>query len=784
MKRLPRSVLGVLLTGALWVPAASFGENAPKRFEPEKHFPPEPLLYLSIHNVPRLKERLSGTLLGRIMTHPGWQRAFGGLGAKIKKQSEEVSNSMQALTGKTSAELLGLLTGEVALMVRGQGQPDSLAMEMGALAIELGDKADEILGVVSRLKSSFEEASGQKLEGEPIKGFDATVWPTPLGSIVHAVLGTHLVVASSHELFESIATAYSEGNKSQSIRPEMAKGLSVNNREILFLVDLAKARALLSPFLGMSPNAEDIQKALRVGGLESLTYFGYALGFRDGGMEGICHLGTRAEGPNALEALKKRLSPIGDVTEALTHMPASTQELQAGRMAPGGILKDLDELLREAFPEVGEKLDSLYQELEEKTSISFQKDLLALGDITSYSFNVDPPAGGLFWDSLALVKTESMVPYWKILLKLAAFLGAEVKTLECASGKVEYVNLTNGFLSREAPLTKILEGGWTPSFPELAILAISGVTISRAELGDGWTVLSTLPQAVVRHLEFYSKGQKLSEDKAMASLVKESCTGAVSASISRSGKSLLAAYNTLIPLANAFSPFLAFAGMDPAQLPPAELFQADLRPGFLRLTVGPDGFTLHGHRALESSSSGYLVAVAAGSMVGGFLVPTLLKGREAAYDVQCLNNLKTLYGYAIPYSDKSGKGAFPYSPEGSLAALQVLIDADPEIGPDAFVCTQGGQAKPRLEDGKVALTDETCSYELVPWKLKNTAGEAILIYDKTPCHHGKRNVLFVDGSVRAVEESEFQSKFEKDRQRFSKPAAGKKAKKRSEPAKE
>src|SRR5437867_4880314 len=269
MKRLPRCVLGVLLTGVLWNPAASFAEDAPRRFEPEKHFPPEPLLYVSIDNVSRLKERLSGTLLGRIMTHPRWRRACQGLSAKIEEHSEEASKPIQALTGKTPEELLGLLTGQVALMARGQGKEETVSMELGALAIELGEKGDEILGAVTRLKGAFEEASQTKLEVEQIKGFDATVWPTPLGSIVHAVLGTHLVVASSPALFESIAAAYTGESKSPWVDPSLAKRLSVSDRQILLLVDLAKARAMLSPFLGMSPNGEGIQKALRVSGLDS-----------------------------------------------------------------------------------------------------------------------------------------------------------------------------------------------------------------------------------------------------------------------------------------------------------------------------------------------------------------------------------------------------------------------------------------------------------------------------------------------------------------------------------
>ena len=56
------------------------------------------------------------------------------------------------------------------------------------------------------------------------------------------------------------------------------------------------------------------------------------------------------------------------------------------------------------------------------------------------------------------------------------------------------------------------------------------------------------------------------------------------------------------------------------------------------------------HRARESSRArqGFtlielLVVIAIISIIAGFLVPTLLRGRGEAYKAQCLNNLKQLY---------------------------------------------------------------------------------------------------------------------------------------------
>jgi prepilin-type processing-associated H-X9-DG protein len=56
----------------------------------------------------------------------------------------------------------------------------------------------------------------------------------------------------------------------------------------------------------------------------------------------------------------------------------------------------------------------------------------------------------------------------------------------------------------------------------------------------------------------------------------------------------------------------------------------------------------------------------------------------------------------------------------------------------------------------------------VPWKISpaDTPG-TILAFDRSPCHGGRRNVLFVDLSVETVEEAKFQKMLAADRARFT-----------------
>ncbi|MBI4605621.1 MAG: hypothetical protein HY721_26955, partial [Planctomycetes bacterium] len=595
----------------------------------------------------------------------------------------------------------------------------------------------------------------------------------------------HLVFATSELAWKTTVTNYLGGagarTAEQPIVPEDAlKRLAVQDREALLFVDLAAVREIVLAFGGGSPDGKELRRVLEVSGAGGLTAFGCAVGFRDGGLEGAVHLGLRAGAGGILEAIRSGLPPLGkDAAGALALIPAAAHDVQAATVAPGKLLREIDAALRRGVPEIAGDMDDFYRMVEANVAVSVEQDLFGLGEITFVAFGIDPPAGGLFGDQVVLARTEAVEPYWKVLEKAAEALGAPIEPIEAAGGKVLTCNLAGG-KAAEAFRGAIFEGrGFVPSGPEMLILlaAGTGAYVTRADLPGGWTALSALPQAAVRHLESYSKGPRLPADGELASLLKAQLGGASVVGANQGDRTFLYLYNTAVSLLGAFGPLLAVVGVNPAHLPPAERFLADARAGFLRLEAGPEGFTLRGHR-WHGSPAVALAAVGAGAMMAGFLVPTLARGRGEALAVQCMNNLKQLYTFSLAYSEDAGGDAFPYSPEGSVAALRLLIehDEDHQLPAKLFVCPEGGHEAPAVEEGKVALTEETSSYEVVPWRLRSTTANAIFMYDKGPHHRGRRNVLFSDGSIQVLEEGEFQERLAREKEASAKKAApGKKA---------
>ena len=159
-----------------------------------------------------------------------------------------------------------------------------------------------------------------------------------------------------------------------------------------------------------------------------------------------------------------------------------------------------------------------------------------------------------------------------------------------------------------------------------------------------------------------------------------------------------------------------------------------------------------------------LVVIAIISIIAGFLVPTLLKGRGEAYKVQCANNLKQIYSLATAYSGKRGMNAFPIGDGKEPAAhdsLNKMLASEEGLSPKLFVCPEG-EAKPATaEDGKFVLDAESLSYAWVKSRMKNTASGRALSSDKymdgfedgSDPHDGHKqglNVLQTDGSVNFV----------------------------------
>ena len=183
------------------------------------------------------------------------------------------------------------------------------------------------------------------------------------------------------------------------------------------------------------------------------------------------------------------------------------------------------------------------------------------------------------------------------------------------------------------------------------------------------------------------------------------------------------------------------------------------------------------HRAQESSRArqGFtlielLVVIAIISIIAGFLVPTLLRGRGEAYKAQCLNNLKQLYTLALGYSQKKGNNAYPIGDGKEPAAhesLNKLVDYEDDLNPKLFICPEGeaSAAEKDSSSGKFTLSAETLSYSWVKKRMKSTTPNKALSSDKyiqgfedgTDTHQGHQKgmvVLMTDGSVSFVEESD------------------------------
>jgi prepilin-type N-terminal cleavage/methylation domain-containing protein len=170
----------------------------------------------------------------------------------------------------------------------------------------------------------------------------------------------------------------------------------------------------------------------------------------------------------------------------------------------------------------------------------------------------------------------------------------------------------------------------------------------------------------------------------------------------------------------------------------------------------------HGFTLIE-----LLVVIAIISIIAGFLVPTLLSGRESAYKVECVNNLKQLYSIAMDYSDKKGNRSFPIAPGTDPPAhesLNRLVEFRPDLfKPKMFICASGDAGEAELdEEGKFVLDESTLNYTWVKRRTKNTATGKALSSDKyvqgyedeggeeRAGHPDGMNVLMTDNSIQFV----------------------------------
>ena len=295
------------------------------------------------------------------------------------------------------------------------------------------------------------------------------------------------------------------------------------------------------------------------------------------------------------------------------------------------------------------------------------------------------------------------------------------------------------------------------------------------DLGDGWTAVA-MTQALRRLSTHYSKGPQLTGDPALLKECREKLSGAGMSIFLRQGKDLLAAYNTVVALANLLAPyadeFLDPLGVDLALLPPGEEFLGLIRDGSLRMHFRPEGIRFHSHRLF--TNTGWLAGIAAAGIAAGVAMPVFVAApaSQRATLPTCMSKLREIQKLGSMYADSEGTQCYPYSKDGGIAALQVLVEANDGLEPSLFICPVSG-LQPATADavGKFKLDAAHCSYEMFDVKVRpSDRANTIIVYDRTPCHDGKRCVVYIDSSVEVMDEAAFQKKLEEQRKRHSKGA--------------
>ncbi|MBI4583391.1 MAG: prepilin-type N-terminal cleavage/methylation domain-containing protein [Planctomycetes bacterium] len=160
-----------------------------------------------------------------------------------------------------------------------------------------------------------------------------------------------------------------------------------------------------------------------------------------------------------------------------------------------------------------------------------------------------------------------------------------------------------------------------------------------------------------------------------------------------------------------------------------------------------------------------LVVIAIISIIAGFLIPTLLRGRVEAYKVQCQNNLKEIAKLAMIYADSSGTRFFPHGRSNPQAhdSLNVMVEFfGGDMKPQMFQCPEWREGKAEKDsDGKFILEANTCAYTWSKMKLSPTdSGRAISsdkyikTTDQLSGHDKGMNVVYTDTAVSFVLEKD------------------------------
>ena len=739
-------------------------------FDPEEHFPKSSLYFASI-DVGALREGFRGSPFGKLLFHPGVEKAFAGARKNLLERIRSETAELTSVTGLDLPQLLDLFTGKIAMSVP---SVDMLQGPKLIVAVELGAKRKEIEALVARLGSAFSAATGG---GEPstaeVKGVEVTTWPIQFGpSFQHATLGETLVF-SIGESMESVIGRYQSREPSEDAlrrNETFARAKlqgSVGSPVLTLFLDWGRIR----DFMGQVAPGEGAGLMAAMG-FDKLQSVLARVGFRDGDFEAKVILDSPGGLSGFLGAVAESIGPGEDET-GLSKVPAASLEIGSQSLATGQLVRAIVEL-KLGIPEAAPDIDAIVSKLEEATGLSVEKDLYGLPRLSIYGFNALPPGGGFVPDSCAIVRTSQFQPYLVLLDRVAKKIGAGVRSIPMEGRDIAYLSAGKilsrlGLAPAAPPAVSVTE----PSDTYKVVIqpAVStpepSLTLAFAPIDAEWMVIASTPQAVGRYFSRYSKDPSLSVDEASMGLLREEVGKNAPFTFLRGGRHLVFAWNTALALAMAVAPTLekelVELGIDPAYLPPGEELAPAFRDGFYVFRRSNDGFVLHGHRVISNLVGSPTIASA---LLALGLQMKAAESAGAPGKSVAEERLRKLGEALRKHAETAGNGAYPLDDKRGLPSLQALVEAG-LIGPEDLVHPRGEKPAQPGDSGKVMLDAQHVSYELVAWKQGPTDSPGrLLAYEKRPYEGTSRRALFVDGSVRLIEEGEFQTLLEGQAARY------------------